>query len=24
VPLNAEAWQTLESICAENGVPLPT
>jgi L-2-hydroxycarboxylate dehydrogenase (NAD+) len=23
VPLNAVAWQTLESICAENGVPLP-
>ena len=23
VPLNAEAWQTLESICAETGVPLP-
>ena len=23
VPLNAVAWQTLESICAENGVALP-
>jgi L-2-hydroxycarboxylate dehydrogenase (NAD+) len=23
VPLNAVAWQTLESICAETGVPLP-
>jgi LDH2 family malate/lactate/ureidoglycolate dehydrogenase len=24
VPLSAVAWQTLKSICAENGVPLPT